>query len=489
MWQLQVHLPNSNSLIFPLSAEATSIGRLPDNDITIDDSSVSRYHAKFSFDHQEEKVTITDLDSTNGIFINHQRRRGTNPIHVGDVIRVGNCLVFLQNTEDTQISKKSTAFFPYTRELMLKSIDTNSILLGEIAYQLNTITDLGQGLKLVSRLVKQQLGADKCEIILPEKFDNLNQLGFSASLAQISIRQNAAFIIPDLSVVQDEDVSDSVRTLLIRSVLCVPVVIDNECNALLYIYRKSTTEGLFTQQDLQLAIAISHQASLTIQRMKLLEKIRREQQFRVLLQRFVSPDVANYLIESSGDSIKLPKLRRQHATILFVDIENSTGLAESLEVEEFSQIINEYYEVLTSKVFQYKGLVKYIGDGIMALFGMAESEKDPEMRAITAAMEIRSEIEALSVTGKWGLRFGISINTGPVMAGYVGSFEQGEITVLGDAVNVAYGLQPYARPNRILVGPETAKFTRRRFKMKEFGEIRIKNRDEPIGAYEILLPH
>jgi adenylate cyclase len=75
------------------------------------------------------------------------------------------------------------------------------------------------------------------------------------------------------------------------------------------------------------------------------------------------------------------------------------------------------------------------------------------------------------------------------MAGYVGSFEQGEITVLGDVVNVAYGLQSYARPNRILVGPETAKFTRCSFRMKEFGEIRIKNRDEPIDVYEILCPN
>src|SRR5258706_578981 len=124
---------------------------------------------------------------------------------------------------------------------------------------------------------KVALGADRCEVIPPNRFDRLGDLGFPASLARQAIEQRAVVFIPDLSAEMDTVLGQG-PMLNIRSLLCVPGLAGDEVVALTYVYRTNPVSRPFDQQDVQLAVAVSHQAALTIQRSLLLEKAQRLEQ-------------------------------------------------------------------------------------------------------------------------------------------------------------------------------------------------------------------
>ena len=145
---------------------------------------------------------------------------------------------------------------------------------------------------------------------------------------------------------------------------------------------------------------------------------------------------------------------------------------------------------MTNIVFENGGLVdKYLGDGLMAVFGMTEKKPDPEGRAVVAGIRMLEHVERLNQENQEKIVIGVGINTGPVVAGYVGTMQRVELTVLGDTVNVASGLQGNARPNRLLVGPATVAAIIGRFNMIRVGAITVKGRLRDIQAYEVIRDH
>jgi class 3 adenylate cyclase len=172
--------------------------------------------------------------------------------------------------------------------------------------------------------------------------------------------------------------------------------------------------------------------------------------------------------------------------VLFVDIAGSIGLAERLGATQFGELLERYYQDVTDIIFQYGGLLdKYLGDGVMAVFGMG-GKGQPEEQAVTAAIEILRQLESRYRGEGRQVDVGIGINTGSVVAGYVSTKERVELTVLGDAVNVAAGLQQLARPNRILLGAQTAEQVKAKFKLKDLGPMSIKDRSKEIQVSEVL---
>jgi adenylate cyclase len=174
-------------------------------------------------------------------------------------------------------------------------------------------------------------------------------------------------------------------------------------------------------------------------------------------------------------------------TILFADISDSTGLAESLGPKRFGDILQQYYQGMTDIVFEHGGLVdKYLGDGIMAVFGMTGNFPNPEERAVKAGLAMLDHLKNLSNMIDVEIRIGVGINTGIVVAGYVGTKERVELTVLGDVVNVAAGFQEKAKPNRLVIGPATIAAVVGQFATKRVGSVTVKGRMRDIQAYEVL---
>jgi adenylate cyclase len=266
----------------------------------------------------------------------------------------------------------------------------------------------------------------------------------------------------------------------------VPVIFGEEVIALIYLYKTDPSARPFDNQDLQLAIAISHQAALTIQRTRLLKQIQDQQRGRQLLERFLSPQEAAYVLNEYLHIGSLPGLDERKATILFTDIADSTGLAERLGARKFGQILNRYYNDVTEIVFAQCGLVKYSGDGIMAVFGMEEPHPYPEERAVKAGMEIVQLAKEGKISQEAKVYLGVSINSGIVVGGYTGNQDRVEFSVLGDVVNVAFRMQQRARPNRLLIGELTAKALGGKYELRDMDPILVKGRTHPIDIYEVL---
>ncbi len=492
MWVVTIRSPLGEPAEYVLKPGKSTIGRKSDNEFPIPDESASRVHAELQYDSKANTVVIRDLDSTNGTFVNRERITHSRPVGRDDQIRIGQHVITLtkRDTEQTQAPADSlSGTQPLTRDLLLESLDQHAVLLYEVAGRLNTVIDLETALREVANLLRVSLGADKCEVILAEKFGQLQDLGFPTSIARLAIDQRSAVVIPDLSAQQDSsNISQSALLLRIRSVMCVPIMSGEEIAGLIYVYKTRPLSRPFDQRDLQLAVAISHQAALTIQRTRLLKRIRQEQRIRQLLQRFLSAPEAEIFLHEYLQTGRLPELAEQTLTVLFADIRDSTGLAERLGAWRFSKILSRYYQDMTEAIFEHGGLVnKYLGDGLMAVFGVARNPAgNPEEQAVRGALEMLKRLETINRLEGEKIEIGIGVNTGPTIAGYLGTDERIEYTVLGDTVNVAQRLQEPARPNRVFIGAATREAINGSFNFRAVGQVELRGRTQPIEAFEVL---
>ena len=485
MWILTMRSPLGEPREYILRAGKMSIGRKSDNDIFVPDPSASRFHAEIVFDPDADAVTIRDAGSTNGTFVNRERLSTTRPLKPDDQIRIGEHVISVSQRSGQADGETLPGTQPFTRDMLLEAIDQHTILLFEVAARLNTIMDLDTALREVSNLVKLSMGADKCEIILAEQFRDLPQTGFNATVARQAIEGKAAVLIPDAVAQPDQTMVKSAGQQHIRSALCVPVTAGDEILGLLYVYKTRPLIHPFDQRDLQLAVAIGHQASLTIQRTRLLEKLRAEQQGRQLFQRFLSPEETNVLLPDYLKTGRLPEMSERILTVLFADIRGATDLSARLGPKRFSALLSQYFQQMMQTVFAHQGLlVQFLGDGLLAVFGMF-GKPDPETRAVEAALAMLDALDALNRTEGEQIELGIGLNTGAVLAGYLDVKNRFEFSMLGKPVNVAQQLEQHASGNRILIGPATASAVGERFKLKSLGKLDIKGTG-PLQVHEVL---
>ena len=278
MWILTIRSADSVPREYTLKPGVTTLGRKSENDICIADDSASRVHAEIRYNPEANVVTVSDLSSTNGTFVNQERLTESRQLHAHDLVRIGQHVINLDErntraatmplTEKTQIPQ------PLTRDLLYESLDRYAVLLCKVGERLNMVTDLDMALGEVADLMQDAMGADKSKVILAEDFPRLQELGFPTSIAQKAIAQRAAVIIPDVQTSPDAPgLGKSGLLLRVRSVLCVPILMAEEVGGLIYVYKTDPAGRPFDQRDLQLAVGISHQAALTIQRARIMQTL------------------------------------------------------------------------------------------------------------------------------------------------------------------------------------------------------------------------
>ncbi len=342
MWVLTIRSPWHEPREFFLPAGRVTLGRKPDNDIVIADESASRQHAELEPDPAADSLILRDLGSTNGTYVNRDRVDGQIPLKIDDQIRIGQHTLTLGRRERRD-GQSSTARLPgtqpLTRDLVLESVDQHAVVLYEVAMRLNTIIELDTALKEVSNLARTALGADQCEIIPSNRFDRLGDLGFPSSLARQAVEQRAVVFIPDLAAEMDTVYGQSAMLLHIRSVLCVPGLAGDEVVALTYAYRTSPTSRPFDQQDVQLAVAVSHQAALTIQRSLLLEKAQRLEQLAMSDTLTGLHNRRHFLELAEKEFQRAQRYKRPLAAMM-------------LDIDRFKQVNDTYSRVVGDQVLQ-----------------------------------------------------------------------------------------------------------------------------------------
>ena len=195
------------------------------------------------------------------------------------------------------------------------------------------------------------------------------------------------------------------------------------------------------------------------------------------------------------DKMRAAKLtgERKPVTALFADVVGSTALAERMDPEDWTAMMNEAFDHMSKAVFRYEGTIAQLqGDAMLAFFGAPIAHDDDPDRAVHAALEMIVATEEFSrqLRTTHGLDFRIraGINSGPVVVGNVGSDLRYEYTALGDAMNVAARMQAAAEPGTVLITAATHRFVADAFDVEDLGEIVVKGKTEPVHAYRVLAP-
>jgi diguanylate cyclase (GGDEF)-like protein len=334
MWLLTLRSPSTGPIDYELKPGINTLGRKPDNDIVIADESASRNHAELFC--QEDSLVINDLDSTNGTFVNRERITGPRVLRSNDQIRIGNHNAIVTYQEENGSSSLIAAFKgtrPLTRDFLLEAIDQHSVLLFEVSNQLTKILDLKTAIQEIAKLMRLSMGAEKGEVILADQFDRLSELGFPTTIAREAIDKRSVVIIPDLTALESRPLSQTASLLKIRSVLCVPVIIESEVVALIYAYKTDPSARPFDQNDLQIAVAISNQTALTIQRANLVEQ-------KVNFDSLTGLYNRNIFLEMAENEFQRA-MRFKHLTTIMM-----------LDIDEFKEVNDTYGHIVGDQVLR-----------------------------------------------------------------------------------------------------------------------------------------
>jgi adenylate cyclase len=250
----------------------------------------------------------------------------------------------------------------------------------------------------------------------------------------------------------------------------------------------------FAERDRDVVAMLASQAAVAIERARLTEELRQQGQVRQNLERFLSPNVAQALARYVTQHGKLWEAQEQMVTVLFADVKGFTTLSERLSPSEVQDLLNEYLHEMTDVIFRYNGTVdKYIGDGIMAVFGAPRLPDEPEndMHAhngVSAALEMQEAqkrlVDKLDPDKNFSIRIGV--NTGVAYTGFFGTKHRLEYTAIGDAVNTAARLETAAEPGSVFIGEATYEKVDGAFEVQEIGELQLKGKERKVRAYKVL---
>jgi adenylate cyclase len=531
--RLQVVGEKGAVMEYPLQDQAIFIGRTDDNDVVLDDSSVSRRHAKIARDGAE--YTLADLGSHNGTALNGTFIQSA-PLHDCDQIKIGGYRLTFYLRESRDLSPTPTVtlmpgkdWAGTLREVITSrpsgqcAVDSHEWLssgeskrnqkvlfvLYEISRQLNAIADFHQLLERIMDLLFLVIDADYGFLILSAsraeadlipvvvKFKNRAsrpsaEIQASRSLIHKVIQDKVALLVSDAMSDSRWARSESLIRKKIRSALCVPLWKKDQIIGVIQL-ESLRPDCQFTIDDLELLNAVGCQMALVIEQMSLREKIREEERLKNRLARFLSPQVTEMILKGGEESKKyLMDPHHLEASILFIDIVGFTALSEKMQTEEINMFLNQYFTRMTEIIFRNQGMLdKYIGDGLMAVFGVPVQTQDHAERAIRTALEAKRELSRIMDQSAPEKRFSIriGINSGQVLAGNIGSPQRMDYTVIGDAVNIAARLESMASPNQILIGEKTYLLAKDKFRFERIGPRRIRGRDNPVTVFDVIEEH
>lgn len=512
-------------IIYPIDKTPLTIGRDWKNDVVLESKIVSRHHAQI--EKTKEGITIVDLNSHNGTFVNGNRI-GKFPLRDGDEILIGEVLILYQETITENVHLPGDEIPSDSMAMIIRSIDNleitspvsahrtdqriehlernnrNLSTLYQLSEKLISSISLTELLETIIDLIFKSTKADRGFLMLMDEGGNLipkvmkyrdspskgaGKIAISQTIVNRVIQDRVAILTSDAMVDPRFNQGQSIHVHGIRSAMCVPLWRRREIIGIIHLdsFKRANQ---FTEHDLELLMAIANHAAIGIEQARLHEKILRETQVRTNLERFHSPDVVNTIMEESAQEGTLSlKVGARAATVLFIDIENFTLLAERLNAPKVAAFLNEYFSIMTDIIFEYDGTVdKYIGDAIMATFGAPYSHGNDAEKAVLAALKMRREWKGLMGRKDEKERFDvrIGINSGNVLAGYFGSPKRLEYTVLGDMVNVASYLESIAEPGEILIGEETFLQVRNAFRLEEAGKRRVKKGTREVHCYRVI---
>ena len=517
-----------------LGKAVLTIGRGTANDLVLNDTSVSRFHAVIKR-KDGGGFDVADRGSTNGVVINGARIGDETALRHGDRVRIGVYTLYFEQVNEASLVVKKAAI-PVTVDQVLKrdgpqitirpprpvgEESTQSALLETVRrlerenYLLSVLYDAGKALnsKLSIDSISSQVmdlgfrieGVERGFMMLFDEQGSVwretevkyrkgpapgseQQIILSQTILERMKEEQQPILITDVSEDERFSGSESMKISGLRSAMCAPLVGAQRLLGILYVdnmQRKSA----FTPEELNVFALVAAQAAAAIDNASAHEQLAESAIQRSALERFLSPEVVE-MISANPEGVRLGGVN-QKVSVMFADIRGFTRMSENLKPEQVVEILNEYFTRVTDVIFDNGGtLDKYIGDAVMAVFGAPISKGNDALNAVRAACELESMVTEMNRDAKsrrWPeLGVGIGINTGIVTAGNIGSPRRLDYTVIGDAVNTASRLMNNARGGQVIISESTAAELAGNFPLAALPPLTLKGKVEPVPAFEVL---
>ncbi|OHB76891.1 MAG: hypothetical protein A2Z34_10155 [Planctomycetes bacterium RBG_16_59_8] len=490
------------------------IGREPSCAIPLNDTLVSRNHARI--ERREGGVAITDLGSANGTCVNGSKITESLLLD-GDMVSIGETTLTYRKgkeretgTRDVQASVEvEEAVEEIQRSIVLPAMgrgggrrqDAMFSILFNVGKAVSAAATLSEMIEKAMGLVFSAIDAErgialfiegssgqlmpKCvrhrhrEKVAPE------EIKVSSTIVRKVLADKVAVITSDAK--RDERFSEglSIRQMNIRSALCVPLWEEGEIFGIVYLDNLADSHR-FTNDDMVLLTAIGNLIAIRLRHERLNEKLQRETALRTNLARYHSPDVVELLVSrwQTGDIA----LEEREVTVLFVDIAESTRLAEQLSPADFAALLNGFFDLSVAAIFANGGHVnKFIGDCVMAIFNAPLDVEAHAQKAIRSAMEIVAGVRRRAAVAGERVPYGvhIGINTGRALVGNIGTESRKEYTVIGDVVNTAARLSKLDRTNEAVVSEATLQSAGGDVRAERMGDIQLKGKEQALAVYRI----
>ncbi|MCS6884314.1 MAG: adenylate/guanylate cyclase domain-containing protein [Acidobacteriota bacterium] len=503
------------------------------NDLVLSDNQVSREHCVIT--KRSTNYYVRDLGSANGTFVNGERISAERLLSEDDIIQVGHYFISLKLEEvpppppppkmsNTVLLRSSNPSVLVAREELAKLLleksqaipeETRKELeqlrrkaeilsyLYELSSLFNSIFSFEEIFDRMAEMLFRITPAERCLVQLKdpetgelktkfikfrsEQHNKDELISPPRAIVDQVIREQVSLLSLDAQM-DERILGKSVILQNVQSVICCPLTANNKPLGVLYIDTHKSNM-VFSPEDLDLMNAIATQTSMALDNAATHERLMKEALAREAYSRFLPDHIVNEIL-SSPDSLKLGGVNKE-ATILFADVRGFTPLSERLRPEQVVELLNEYFTNMTEIIFANNGLLdKYIGDGMMVLFGVAYAAEDAPSNAVRAAIQMQQRMCILREKFKRlynaETNIGIGINTGTITVGYIGSNRRMEYTGIGDAVNLAARLESNTKPSQILISSYTNSLLAGKYPTRPLGSISVKGKSQPQEVYEVL---
>ncbi|MRR14153.1 GAF domain-containing protein [archaeon] len=277
------------------------------------------------------------------------------------------------------------------------------------------------------------------------------------------------------------------------SLACVPIISEGSCIGVINF--RDNVKSSFGPNDLRFFELIADQLSITASLVRTYQDLLDLEKKRMNLGRYFSPGLAERLV--ADDRMTELGGQRKMVSVLFADITGFTTLVDANTVEDVVEVLNRFFETVVPVIFKHGGMLdKFLGDGVMAVFGIPDADDLDPVRAIRCAVDIQKGIEMLTAQleseGLFPISVGIGIATGIVLAGNIGTKNQMNYTVIGEPVNLAQRLESICNPGEIIVSNATSETIPQgsdlRVAFEPMGAIHVKGIPREVHPMKVITP-
>jgi len=496
---------------FVLQKDLISVGKLDDNDLVLRDTAISRRH--FSLEKVLDGFRIIDLNSTNGTFVNGSRIKEYK-LKLDDEISIGRIhLKFTLAEEDVNINEiddqKISMVIPlgdelnHDKEIYKKDIDVFTSLT-ELGKELISSSCIDTTFEKVGNLIFDFINPKNLYIFFyneeeedlhlkysrNKKNQIVEKINISKTIAMKAIKKKVAILSSNTMDDKRFNGAESIILYGITSAFSIPIWTKDSIYGLIYA---DTTQfdQQFKKKDLEILSLIANFSGLSIESINRFNDLNKEKKVRSRLERYHSPNVVSKILEvGDGSTQELVDYKESEATVLFMDIVGFTTKVEHMNPVEVGMLLNNFFTEMTDIVFKYNGtLDKYIGDALMAVFGVPFEDENHAESAVLAALEMKDQLSVINenIDKKDKIKIRIGINSGKLISGDFGSPKRLDYTVLGNNVNIASRLESsIAGKNEIIISNSTKKLTKDMFNLENLGKKKLNGITRMITSYKVI---